>query len=76
MKTLASTAVCSEEHDGKELYDFLIYRCILHKNVSMLQEKQWVIDRQFFFIKKEMESFRNDLEKNQFKTYRGTCKLH
>ena len=68
MKSLASTAVCSEEHDGKELYDFLIYRYILHKNVSMLQEKHWVMDFQFFFIKTEMELFRNGPEKNQFKT--------
>ena len=34
------------------------------------------MDCQFFLIKEEMDSFRNDLENNPFKTYRGTRKLH
>ena len=42
----------------------------------MLQEKR-VMDLQFFFIKEEeTDSFRNSLENNSFKTYRGTCKFH
>ena len=80
IKSLASTAVCAEKlitRDFKELYDFLIDRYTLHNNVSMLQEKHCVMDHQFFFIKKEeMDSFRNNLENNPFKTYRGTRKLH
>ena len=43
----------------------------------MLQEKQCIMDHQFFFIKEEeMDSFRNSLENNPFKTYRETYKLH
>ena len=42
----------------------------------LLQEKHCVMDHQFFFIKEELNSFRNSLENNQFKTYRGTCTLH
>ena len=34
------------------------------------------MDCQFFLTKEEMDSFRNDLENNPFKTYRGTRKLH
>ena len=63
--------------DGKQLYDFLIDRYTLHNNVSMLQEKHCVMDRQFFFIKEEeMDSRRNSLENNPFKTYREARKLH
>ena len=79
IKSLAFTAVCAKKliiRDGKELYDILIDRYTLHNNVSMLQEKHCVMDHQFFFIKKEeMDSFRNNLENNPFKTYRGTRKL-
>ena len=43
----------------------------------MLEEKHCVMDQQFFFIKEEeMDSFRNSLENNPFKTYIGTHKLH
>ena len=80
IKSLASTAVCAEKliiRDGKEWHDFLIDRYTLHNNVTMLlQEKHCVMEHQFFFIKEELDSFRNSLENNQFKTYRGTCTLH
>ena len=80
IKSLASTAVCAEKliiRDVKELYNFLIDRYTLHNNVSMLQEKHCVMDCQFFFIKEEeMDSFRNILENDPFKTYGGTHKLH
>ena len=43
----------------------------------MLQEKHCFMYRQFFFTKEEgMDSFRNSLENNPFKTDRGTHKLH
>ena len=43
----------------------------------MLQEKHCIMYHQLFFTKQEgMDSFRNSLENNPFKTYRGTRKLH
>ena len=80
IKCVATSAVCAEKliiRNSRELYDFLVERCILNNDVSMLKEKHCVMNREFFYIERdEIELFRDGLGKLPFKTYAGTQKLH
>ena len=82
IKSVAANAVCAEKillRDGKELYEFLVERCTLQRDISALKKKHCVMTRKFVFIEtQEICSYRDALTAKDVptKSLKGTRKLH
>ena len=80
VKSVTTSAVCAEKliiRNGKELHTFLEERCTLENDPEILRSKHCIMKRKFFLIEMDkINSFRKNLGKLPFKTYKGTQLLH
>ena len=80
IKSVATSVVCAGKliiRNGKELHTFLEERSTLENDPEMLRCKYCIMKWKFFLTEvDEINSYRKNLEKLPFKTYKGTQLLH